>query len=101
MNPCNSLITFSGSIHNHSVTNVRLSQDKECQNQRSEGKKSNCLTAANTSHNNCMKKEFFDYSTDVKRAKSDAYKYITFWRKKGILRTFAIMASNTETWESR
>lgn len=48
-----------------------------------------------------MKKEFFDYSTDVKRAKSDAYKYITFWRKKGILRTFAIMASNTETWESR
>lgn len=50
MNPCNSLISFSGSIYNHRVTHVRLYQDiKKCQNQRSEEK--NCLTAANTSHN--------------------------------------------------
>lgn len=30
-------------------------------------KKSGILTAANISHNNCMKKEFFNYLTYVKR----------------------------------
>lgn len=33
MDPCSSLMTFSGSIHNPSVTNAKLSQGKkECQN---------------------------------------------------------------------
>lgn len=48
-----------------------------------------------------MKKEFFDYLIDVKRVKSDVYKYIIFWRKKGILRIFVIMVFNIEMWESR
>ena len=42
----------------------------------SEGEKTNHLTAANTSHNKRIKKEFFKwlYLHEKKRAKSDAYK---------------------------
>lgn len=95
MNPCNSLITFSGSIHNHSVTNVKIKDLKE-------GKKTNCLTAANTSHNN-YKEGIFKLLNlcERKRAKSDAYKYIHCFLEKPIVRTFAIMASRTGTLESR
>lgn len=61
MNPCNSLIPFSGSIHDHSVTNFTLTQvKKNVRLKDQKGKKCNCWTAANTSHSNCTKKEFFN-----------------------------------------
>lgn len=92
MNPCNSLITFSGSIYNHSVTNVKIKDLKK------KKKKTNCLTAANTSHKN-YKEGIFKLLNlcGRKRAKSDAYKYIHCFLEKQIVRTFAIMASHTET----
>lgn len=76
-------------------------QDKECQNQRSEEKKSNSWPVPPTT--NCYQEGIFKLLNlcEKKRAKSDAYKYIAFWRGKRIPRLFAIMASNTETVESR
>ena len=60
MDPCSSLTTFSGSIHNPSVTNVKLSQGKKRMSEpHLKGKKLIILTAANTSHNKRIKKEFF------------------------------------------
>lgn len=47
MDPCSSLSNFTR------VKKVRTSESDL------KGKKTNRLTAANTSHNNCMKNEFF------------------------------------------
>lgn len=102
MNPCNSLITFPGSIHNHSVTNVKLDQVSESKIWKGGG--GNCLTAANTSDSNCMKKGFLNYLTYVNRKGLKVMHTntdITFWRKERTARMFAIVASNTETFESR
>lgn len=79
----------------------------KCQNQRPEEgkkKKTNCLTAANTSDSNCMKKGFLNYLTYVNRKGLKVMPTntnITFWRKERTARMFAIVASNTETLESR
>lgn len=81
MNPCNSPITFFGSISSNQC--VPNNQDKkECQNQRSE--ETNCLTAANTSDNNCVKTEFLNYLIYVNRKGLKVMHtntYITFWKK--------------------
>lgn len=99
MNPCNPLITFSGSNHNHSVPDVKLKDEGG----KYKNKKTNCLTAASASHNDYKEGIFFKLLNlcERERAKSDAYKYIHGSPEKPIVRTSAITASRPETWESR
>lgn len=56
MNPCNSLITFSGSNHSHSVPDVKLKDEGGKRKQ-----KTNCLTAASASHNDYKEGIFLNY----------------------------------------